>query len=150
MPNWTEILIHHSASPADTPWDGIVAYHVTPPPRGRGWRAVGYHFGIAKQGDGYAVQTGRSLIMPGAHCPGHNSTALGVCLVGDFTTEAPPAAQLWVAADLCADLCRRFDVRATHIRPHRAFRKTECPGRAFTDSLFARFRQSVLDRMTHG
>lgn len=147
---WREILIHHSATDADAPWEGIVTYHTMPPPRGRGWRAVGYHFGVALERGGYVVREGRSLLMVGAHCPGHNSTAIGVCLVGDFTKDDPPQAQLEIAADLCVDLCQRFDIRTMDIRPHRAFRKTECPGKAFTDSLFAKFRQLVADRMAHG
>lgn len=148
---WRGILIHHSATEPDYPWDGIVTYHVTPPPRGRGWRAVGYNYGIEADGKGgWKVREGRSVNIPGAHCPGQNQIALGVCLIGDFTKEPPPDGQLAVAADLCAELCERWGILPIDIRPHRAFRKTECPGKAFTDLRFKAFRDQVMQILVHG
>lgn len=129
--NWSEVLIHHSAGP-DTGGldaDGIRHYHVEV----KGWRDVGYHYLVELEGHRYIVVPGRPETQDGAHCPGHNQTALGVCMVGDFTDSPPSLEQLRVTAELCADLCRRHGIRSLDIRPHRAFRRTECPGKAFTD-----------------
>lgn len=147
---WQRILIHHSATPVDTPPEAIFSYHTLPPPRGRGWRNVGYNFLVHKNGEKYSVRDGRPMTIPGAHCPGQNQIALGVCLIGDFTKEPPPDAQLAVAADLCSELCKRWGILPIDIRPHRAFRKTECPGKAFTDLRFKAFRDQVMQILVHG
>lgn len=50
----------------------------------RGWRDVGYHFVIRRDGE---VEVGRTLEDIGAHCEGQNADSIGTCLVGvkDFT-----------------------------------------------------------------
>src|SRR5690554_4720623 len=45
----------------------------------RGWRAIGYHWVIRRDG---TVEAGRPEQEPGAHVAGHNSRTIGVCLVG--------------------------------------------------------------------
>lgn len=148
---WRGLLLHHSATEADYPWEGICAYHTAPPPRGRGWRACGYHYGVEQDGKGgWRVREGRSVNIPGAHCPGRNQIDLGICLVGNFTAAPPPEGQLAIAADLCAELCRRWGILPMDIRPHRAFRKTECPGRAFSDHRLKAFREQVMQILVHG
>lgn len=45
----------------------------------RGWKDVGYHFVIRRDGE---VEVGRTLEEIGAHCEGHNSDSVGTCMVG--------------------------------------------------------------------
>jgi len=126
MPNWQRILIHHSASP-DTPkldTKAIKRFHVEE----RGWDDIGYHALVELVGDSYVAVPGRPLSKAGAHCPGQNKTALGLCLVGDWRKEEPPLAQLERAAELCAEWCVRFGIQVDEIRAHREFRSTVCPG----------------------
>ena len=45
----------------------------------RGWRDVGYHFIIRRDGE---IEIGRMLTEVGAHCRGFNAESIGTCLVG--------------------------------------------------------------------
>ena len=132
-PKWQRILIHHSASEDG---DGVDAeairrFHVEV----RGWREVGYHQLIERIGNTYQAVSGRPLYMEGAHCPGQNQIALGLCLVGDYSKVAPPMDQMRVAAEVCADWCGRFDIPTEEIHPHRKFKATLCPGRVDVEML---------------
>lgn len=79
-----EIILHCSAS--DNPRHDNIAtikdWHVN----GNGWSDIGYHFFIDKKGQ---IHEGRPLSKKGAHCKGHNSKSIGICLSGlnDFTDE---------------------------------------------------------------
>lgn len=51
----------------------------------RGWRDVGYHFIIRRDGE---IECGRMLTAVGAHARGYNKESIGTCLIGkngDFT-----------------------------------------------------------------
>ena len=96
-PVWSQIILHHSAGRGvdAAAWEGIRRFHTAPPPEGRGWQDVGYHFGVGLDARLHGtIFRGRPLTMAGSHCPGHNSTAIGICTLGDFTALPPPAAQL--------------------------------------------------------
>lgn len=129
MPDWKRILIHHSATHdgpgADYP--GIRRYHVEV----NNWNDIGYHAVVEKVADRYIAIPGRPLTVQGAHCPGQNNVALGMCLVGNFELEAPPDGQLDEAASILAGWCIRFGIDVTEIKTHREFRETACPGSLF-------------------
>lgn len=134
MPTWTHIMIHHSAG-GDS--DGVELemyrrWHV----EGRGWQDVGYH-AVAEEVDG-AVQVlaGRPLYMSGAHCPGWNSKAIGLCLAGNFEEGEPPEDQLRVAAKWVAGMCFALGIPPENILRHRDHRATACPGKHFDLSAF--------------
>lgn len=129
MLGWKRILIHHSATRGRglAAWESIRRYHV----QERGWQDIGYHYGVGVDRGDPLLLFGRSVDTQGAHCPGQNRSALGVCFLGDFTKRGPEDAVLEFGADFLASLCRRFLLPADAIHPHRAFRATECPGRAF-------------------
>lgn len=57
----------------------IRKFHTAPPPEGRGWQDIGYHFVIDYDG---VVEPGRAEAEEGAHCQGHNIDSLGICLIG--------------------------------------------------------------------
>lgn len=55
----------------------------------RGWKDVGYHYVIRRNG---VVEFGRNVEVVGAHAAGHNAHSIGICLVGgkpqaNFTLE---------------------------------------------------------------
>ena len=71
------IIIHCSATKAthDVDIADIDRWH-----REQGFRKVGYHFVIKRNG---VIQAGRNLLDGGAHAgPAYNNRSIGVCLVG--------------------------------------------------------------------
>lgn len=66
--------------------------------RQRGWSEIGYHYvitnGILKSGEKYLsfndglIQEGRNINKAGAHCKGHNTGSVGICLIGRHTFTA--------------------------------------------------------------
>lgn len=87
MENIKRIVIHCSFTKprkgrAGSPLIGakeIKKWHTDPRPEGRGWRDIGYHYVIKRDG---TVEKGRADNVQGAHVSGHNKDSLGVCLVG--------------------------------------------------------------------
>lgn len=85
---FTKIVVHCSDTPAtaDVGAADIRRWHTLPPPRGRGWKDIGYHYVVRRDG---TVELGRdtdrdgsSLDEIGAHAVGHNTTSVSICLVG--------------------------------------------------------------------
>lgn len=70
------IVIHYSATPVERDFSAadIDAMH-----KRRGWRGIGYHFYIRKDG---TVENGRPLRERGAHVKGHNHHSIGICYEG--------------------------------------------------------------------
>jgi N-acetyl-anhydromuramyl-L-alanine amidase AmpD len=71
------IAIHCSATPATS--ENIDAATIRSWHRKQGWRDIGYHYVIKRNG---AVEKGRPDDMPGAHEPRINSQSIAICLVG--------------------------------------------------------------------
>lgn len=76
-----KIIVHCTATPEgkDYTVHQIRQWHTLPRPKGNGWRDIGYHFVIYRNGD---VVPGRPIDQIGAHCSGHNAHSIGVCYVG--------------------------------------------------------------------
>ena len=51
----------------------------------RGWRDIGYHWVIDRDG---AVAPGRAETEIGAHVEGHNAGTIGICLLGGYSAKA--------------------------------------------------------------
>jgi hypothetical protein len=91
----------------------------------RGWADIGYHFLIDQRGTTYE---GRDLSVRGAHTAGYNTGSAGICLMGDFRYQAPPAPQMDALQRLLPWLIARL--APTHLAGHQQFNaNTECPGR---------------------
>lgn len=75
------ITVHCSDTPNGriTTVEDIRRWHMDPPPKGRGWTDIGYHFVIYTDG---SVHPGRAPNIEGAHVEGHNEGNLGICMVG--------------------------------------------------------------------
>jgi len=127
--NVKEIVLHHSASPdgAVQNWGQIRRYHMD----NRGWKNIGYHWGIELVCYDYEIMIGRFENENGAHCPGHNQTALGICLVGNFDLNAVPPRQWQPALKLVRQLMKNHGLQPSDIYGHGELKATACPGRHF-------------------
>lgn len=83
------IVVHCSASPEDKDIGAaeINEWHIA-----RGFRKIGYHYVIRRDG---TVELGRPEAEVGAHCAdgGMNSKTIGVCLVGGTDADNPQRAE---------------------------------------------------------
>lgn len=76
-----KIIIHCSATPEGKNFtvQQIRQWHTLPKPKGNGWRDIGYHFVIYRDG---SVHTGRPIEQIGAHTFGYNANSIGICYIG--------------------------------------------------------------------
>ncbi len=81
----SQIVVHNSDDNG-TP-ESIARWHVT----GNGWPGIGYTFVIAKDGTIYQVNDLDTLCFNVAK---QNTKSLGICLIGKYETETPPAIQV--------------------------------------------------------
>lgn len=128
---WDSIMLHHSAGPDGkaVDWTGIRRQHTEE----RGWRDVGYHFGVERVEGAYKALIGRPLHLQGAHEPTANRSAIGVCMVGNYSDVAPPDEMLQVLGRLIlVPLMELLDIPESGILFHRDKKATECPGARFT------------------
>lgn len=131
----TGIFIHCTATPSD--WrvgassdarvEAIRQMHI----KERGWRDIGYHWLIDRDG---TVLPGRKETEIGAHVAGHNSGTIGISLFGGITSKPHDAfgrnftARQEVALlDLIGDI--RARTKITSIRGHNEVDSGKaCPG----------------------
>lgn len=132
---WTGIVIHHSLTLDDkvlSNWQAIRNYHTNK----RGWRDIGYHFGVEYINNQLEYQIGRQLDWNGAHCVGLNQTHLGICLVGNYDEKSPSEEQYIALKNLILLLKQYFKI--TEVIGHReAIERLKnepmksCPGKKF-------------------
>lgn len=114
------IIIHCSATPdhMDIGVDWIRKKHM----KERGWRDVGYHAVIRRDG---TVEWGRDKETIGAHTKGFNATSLGVCLIG---THQFTNIQMAALKTLLTGLCSELDLFVDAIRCHYEYNNNKtCP-----------------------
>ena len=115
--------------------DQIRSWHTMPPPRGRGWKDIGYHFVICngqitpkvayQLGMDGIVRAGRPVEEIGSHCEGHNADSIGVCLIGikKFTPAQMDALYTFLAAGLM-----KYGLKVTDVYGHHEFNpEKSCP-----------------------
>lgn len=125
------IVLHHSAT-QDGPtvsWGAIRRYHVEQ----RGWKDIGYHFGIELLHLDYEVVLGRMPTEPGAHCLGWNFRSLGICCVGNFDAYGPDPGMWATALKLVRSLMGIYGIERARVIGHREAAQDgrSCPGRLF-------------------
>lgn len=129
---WRVVVLHHSA----TPRGSVEAFHRHHRDV-NGWNGVGYHFVIGNgegMPDGAIAATYRwAQQQPGAHAGvrAFNDRGIGVCLVGDFRSQRPTAAQLASLDALTAHLRDRCQLAESRLIPHGRLKGTTCPGPLF-------------------
>lgn len=157
------IVIHHSATKDGIvpDWEAIKRYHTSYKFENRAisedlareltrqgkrldppWSDIGYHAGIENIEGKYIVRLGRPLDTFGSHARDgdFNSRSLGICVVGNFDGENPPAEQWWTAAAVVHYLRRFCRVPIEFVIGHREAQEVagvqpkgrkSCPGKAF-------------------
>ena len=125
-----KIIIHCSATPEGKDYTvaQIRQWHTTPKPKGNGWRDIGYHFVIYRDG---TVHKGRPIEQIGAHCSGYNANSIGICYIGgcatdgntpkDTRTEAQRAALIQLVSELKASY------PSATVHGHNEFAAKACP-----------------------
>ena len=115
------ITLHHSGVSVSQSVEVIHNYH-----KSKGWAGIGYHYYVRKDG---SIYRGRPENMAGAHCPGVNSTSIGICAEGNFNEEAMSDVQKQALIELVKDIKSRYDIK--WIKGHREIISTDCPGDNF-------------------
>jgi len=117
--NIERIIIHYSASdrPEHDDISVIREWHLS-----RGWRDVGYHYFIKKDG---TLQNGRPEYMIGAHCKSYNRASIGICLSGKDDLQD---AQFKTVAKLIDKLKNKYNLKDHDLFLHKQLGNTECPG----------------------
>jgi len=118
------IAIHCSATKTDQECDAAIInkWH-----RARGWRKIGYHIVITREG---MVEKGRDLEEVGAHIKGHNTRSIGICMIGGLDENGQPESNFtkeqWKTLDETVDgLLERFgDIE---VAGHNEFSNKACP-----------------------
>jgi|TARA_B100002019_G_scaffold209870_1_gene182461 N-acetyl-anhydromuramyl-L-alanine amidase AmpD len=92
-----------------------------------GWRDVGYHYIIRRNGE---VELGRSNRDTGAHAAGYNHKSISLCMVGgmaeDNSAENNFTAQQWTALlDLVKQI--KVDYPEADVIGHNEISEKECP-----------------------
>lgn len=126
-PPYSFITVHCSATP---PQQYIDVAEIRRWHKKRGWRDVGYHFVIRRNGD---VELGRPLSQTGAHVKGHNKGNIGVCMVGGCNADLQPEdnftlAQRKALFGLTAALQEQFLIPDENVKGHKDWRVNKaCP-----------------------
>ena len=122
----TRLIVHCSYTPPsmDIGVARIRDWHVND----NGWRDIGYHWVIRRDG---GVEQGRSEDIPGAHTAGHNADSIGVCLVGGMSeTDRQPECNFTGAQyDALCKLIRQIRGRHANIEVsgHNDWARRACP-----------------------
>lgn len=117
------IIMHCSKSSPSSAYgfDEIKRDHLA-----KGWTNIGYHFVIDGSGK---IHIGRPLEIIGAHCYGHNSDSIGICIIGgnDWRFDFKPD-QIQAAHMLVGSLRRIFNIQISDILGHNELDPlTKCP-----------------------
>lgn len=130
----TTIVVHYSATAIERSY---TAADIDRMHRARGWREIGYHYFIRRDG---TIELGRDLSQPGrfevgAHSQGENGSSIGVCYEGGVRAAAPNVgfdsrtpAQVEAMTRVIAELLERFP--GAVVKGHRDMpgAATQCPG----------------------
>lgn len=99
------LIVHQHGTPLD-----IGAAEIDREHRQRGYRRIGYHFVVRKDG---TVETGRPEHEPGLHARGYDRRSLGIALVGSSEDRTPD--QEAALDTLIAGLSQRYpDAQVLH------------------------------------
>lgn len=120
-----QLFVHCSATKPtqDIGAKEIREWHV----KGNGWKDIGYHFVIRRNG---VVEDGRPVEQVGAHVAGHNANSIGICLVGGIDAAGKPEANFtpeqWKTMPRLLRILKAQYPKAT-IHGHNEFAAKACP-----------------------
>ncbi len=121
-----EIILHCSATPEGKDYSvaTIRKWHV----QGNGWKDIGYHYVIYRDG---TIHLGRPIEQVGAHTSGHNAHSIGICYIGGCAADGKTprdtrtAEQKEAMYTLCKVLCDTLGIKK--ISGHREYAAKACP-----------------------
>lgn len=121
-----EIILHCSATAEGKDYTvaDIRRWHV----QGNGWRDIGYHYIIYRDG---TIHLGRPVEEVGAHTTNHNAHSIGICYIGGCGADGKTPkdtrtpAQKEAMYTLCKVLCDTLGI--TKISGHRDYAAKACP-----------------------
>jgi N-acetyl-anhydromuramyl-L-alanine amidase AmpD len=92
------------------------------------WQDIGYHFVIRRNG---AIENGRPVAEVGAHCNGHNTGTIGICMVGGMSETGRPEnnltkAQFETVQQLISSLAKQFPT-IIKLSGHNDYTNKACP-----------------------
>ena len=128
-----EIIVHCTATPPQWMYNNSIEakiIEVTRWHRARGFRTIGYHWIIDRDG---TVAAGRPETEMGAHVKGHNMGTIGISLIGaagaaatDEFNEHFTFAQRAALADLIREISARTNIK--RVTGHNLYAAKGCPG----------------------
>lgn len=152
------IVIHESTAPTAKQFNGartiqgIYRYHAVAPNK---WGDVGYHYIVSP--DGSKIYECRPADVIGAHCGGTppagvkrnfgNTGKIGICLIGNYSTETPSPSALKTLCWLIADLCSKYGIKLDNVYGHCNAWSTApkvCPGKNLYIPLFGEQRWKAI------
>ncbi len=121
-----KIIIHCSATAEGRDYTvaQIREWHV----KGNGWRDIGYHYVIYRDG---SVHAGRPVEETGAHTTGHNAHSIGICYIGGYAADGKTPkdtrteAQRIALRRLVKELQEKYPGATVH--GHNEFANKACP-----------------------
>lgn len=151
----THLIVHHAAGTnTSSDWGAVVLgiwnFHTTPSSLGgAGFSDIGYNWLIAPNGVLYEGRYNSSVSnIQGAHFCGTNGNTMGVCMLGDYTSQTITTAARttlvqvlgWKACERNIDpLLSSFHANSgltiNNISGHRNGCATQCPGNTFYPDL---------------
>ena len=123
-----KIILHHSLTKDGlvNDWNAIRRYHM----HTKGWRDVGYHWGIENVNGKYVIQKGRNENETGAHTLGQNSKSIGICIVGNYDLRRPDTRAIALLITLLKSIYSRHGVLPIETH-HKYASYKSCPGTKF-------------------
>jgi hypothetical protein len=115
------IIIHHSGIAPTISIQRIADYLVNT----KNLAGITYHFCITDTGQVYQTQYLETVAM---HAGANSADSVGVCLLGDFTDNAPPQAQLDATSVLLAQLAAHLGLNINHMFGRSEIENTSSPG----------------------
>lgn len=94
--------------------ESIRKFHMAPKAKGgNGWVDIGYHWVVTPKG---LVEKGRDEEVAGAHCQGHNTNSIGLCLGGRGPEFPEP--QLFALRYLAQNLMKKYSIKNENVKAH--------------------------------
>ena len=115
------ILVYHHTAIKNISAEDINKLH-----KNKGWKGIGYHYYIRKDGE---IYKGREDEAEGSHAKGYNKESIGICLEGNFEEEHLSNEQIEALKNLSVYICLKYNIR--DIVPHKELGNTLCPGKNF-------------------
>ncbi|MFE9934562.1 peptidoglycan recognition family protein [Streptomyces sp. NPDC005533] len=135
-----KIIVHHTATPNTQELDLGRAYALARAmqhyhQQALGWSDSGQHFTVSRgghllEGREHSLRELRrgEVFIIGSHCANQNTVSIGIETEGNYCSSAPSQTQYAALVEMCAEICRQYEIAPGEIFGHRDFNATACPG----------------------